>query len=509
MLGALARLESTARRARNGKRYTIVQAASAEHEATCSMEKIGDDKALQDWLNGREMAFACVLAARAALRVVPVLEIALHEGEEERRRSVILPCFRALAAANFAGARPRRAGEVRNVARIAGQEAGTAIKDLAYGARMGAIEAQEAIPEIYVEVWRLERDARELEVAERAVDAVVEATQSVVAKVDAGEGIGSSAAAFGAAVAVARFGHSAIDGIHGDTELSVDMEEDELKSGVPPHIAEFWNAVDLDVEWLEAGASAGKSPKEMVAGLSEKALWLGGTPIWASRWWTDFKDRLPEVEGWEVWIGWYEARLAGRRLVAKLETDLLNIAIEEWRQGPAHVNGIIATLIESRSDPLLAAVARGFEDLDAVKQVSTVDLRQHSDRIRDALPKDPYQAIGATKDMLEATMKTILDRRGNGETDRLGFLELTTRCLKELGLRGDSLPATEGERHVRKITSSAQRMIETANELRNRAGTGHGRVAGKEPIVTAADAALVASVGLILAAWLLHHDADA
>ena len=52
-------------------------------------------------------------------------------------------------------------------------------------------------------------------------------------------------------------------------------------------------------------------------------------------------------------------------------------------------------------------------------------------------------------------------------------------------------------------------MIETANELRNRAGTGHGRVVGKEPIITAADAGLVASAGLILAAWLLHHDADA
>ena len=52
-------------------------------------------------------------------------------------------------------------------------------------------------------------------------------------------------------------------------------------------------------------------------------------------------------------------------------------------------------------------------------------------------------------------------------------------------------------------------MIETANELGNRAGTGHGRVVGNEPVVTAADASLVASAGLILAAWLLRHHADA
>ena len=105
-------------------------------------------------------------------------------------------------------------------------------------------------------------------------------------------------------------------------------------------------------------------------------------------------------------------------------------------------------------------------------------------------------------------MKTILHRRGRDEPDKLGFSELTSRCLSELGLKGSSAPATEGERHLRKIASSAQRMIETANELRNRAGTGHGRVEGNEPVVTVADAGLVASAGLILAAWLLRHDAD-
>lgn len=51
-------------------------------------------------------------------------------------------------------------------------------------------------------------------------------------------------------------------------------------------------------------------------------------------------------------------------------------------------------------------------------------------------------------------------------------------------------------------------MIETANELRNRAGTGHGRVVGKQTTIDTADASLVASVGLVLAAWLLHHESS-
>ena len=472
------------------------------------MAEIGDSSALQDWLNGKPVEFACVLAARAALRVAPVLEIALHEDQEGRRRDVILPSFRALAASSCAGAWPGRAGEVCKVARTAGQEASAAISELVEGARISAFEAQEAVPEIQQAVWRFESDARALGVAERAVDATVEATQSVIAVVGAAEGIGSSAAVYEAAVSAARIAHHAIDGIHGDTEFFDDPEEDKPDGGVAPHIEEFWNAMALDVEWLGSGENTEIQPDETVAGLSEKALWLSGTPVWASRQWADFKDRLPEVEGWQVWIGWYEARLAGRQLDAALETDLLKVPSDEWRQGPAHVNGIIAKLIESRSDPMLAAVARGFEDLDAVRQVSSIDLTRHRDRIRNALPEDPYQAIGATKDMLEATMKTILDRRGCGETGNLGFSELTTRCLTELRLRGSSPPVSEGEGHLRKIASSAQRMIETDNELRNRAGTGHGRVAGKEPVVTAADAGLVASAGLILAAWLLRHDAE-
>ncbi len=165
-------------------------------------------------------------------------------------------------------------------------------------------------------------------------------------------------------------------------------------------------------------------------------------------------------------------------------------------------------LFELRSDPLLTAVARGFEDLEAVKRASSVDLTRHMERIRNALPNDPHQAIGATKDMLEATMKTILDRRGRGETANPDFSNLTTRCLTELGLRGNSDAVTEGERYSRKIASRAQRMIEAANEFRNRAGTGHGRAEGKEPVVTAADASLVASVGYVLAAWLLRHDVE-
>ena len=158
------------------------------------------------------------------------------------------------------------------------------------------------------------------------------------------------------------------------------------------------------------------------------------------------------------------------------------------------------------SDPLVTAIARGLEEVEAVSNV--IDLGEYSTRVQEALPDDPRQAIGATKDMLEAAMKTILDKRGISGVDRLDFPALTSRCFAELGLAPTSQPTNDGERHVRKIVSSAKRMLEAANELRNRAGTGHGRVIGKHGEIEAADASLVASVGLVLAAWLLNHESN-
>ena len=448
-----------------------------------------------------------MLAARIALRTVPVLEFALHEDEEERCVKIILMCFRALAASSYAGAWPGRARYVRNVARAAGQKADSSINDLTNSAEINVLHAREAISDIPEEIARLESDTRALNVAACAVNAAVQAAQSVVSIVDAVGGISSSAAVFEATVSAAGDAHCAIERIHGDTVFFDDLGEDEPEIEVPLHIEEFWNAVSLDARWLVSSDHAEISPEEIVAGLSEQPLWLSGTPVWASKQWADFKDRLPDAEGWQVWIGWYETRLAGRQLDADLETDLLKIPDEEWQQGPSHVNAMIAKLIELRSDPFLVALARGFEDLEAVRQVSSIDLVKHIDRIRNALPNDPEQMIGATKDMLEATMKTILYNRGKGVTGNIGFPELTKSCLTELQLIGTDPPINEGEKYSRKIATSAKQIINAANELRNLAGTGHGRAVGKEPVVTAADAGLVASAGLILAAWMLRHNA--
>jgi len=460
---------------------------------------------LPDWLKARPVEFACVLAARVALRVVPVLERALQEDGEERRRDVVLPAFLALAASSFAGAWPGRAEEAGKIARDAGKRADEAIGVLAHDAQMSVFDAIEAIGyEERQTMWQYENEARALGIATHAVNAVAQAARAVVYMVNAKARKGDRDTVSEAVASSALGARSAVYGIHGNTEFE-DPSEGEPDEGVPPHIESFHASVNLDVNWIESSVNAGNRTEETVAGLSKEALWLDGTPSWASERWESLKDSLPEREGWGFWTAWYEARLEGRELDDVLERQILTIPRDDWERGPAHVNGIIAKMDKARSDPILFAMEHMMEELDLGVQVSSIDLSDHCDRIKKALPDDPSQAIGATKEMLEATMRTILDLREGSKGEKMAFEQLIDLCLEWLKLKAKTAPASDVDRYHGKFVSQAKRMILAISDLRNVAGTGHGRVKDKEPHVTAADARLVASVGITLVAWLLHH----
>ena len=495
------------------------------------MPKIADENGLETWLKDKSPEFACVLAARAALRVAPLLVEALHEDTTARRAAIVLPGFRVLAAANFASAWPTRTAEIRDDARAAAREASGAISETSNDAQLNIVEHQEiseCLPFGYID--NIEADARALGVAERAVDASTHAVQAAIDTVDAANGIAGPDAGCEAAIRAAAAAHIAVDAAHGYPGLLDAMEGDfDDAADVATHVAEFWNTVERDAELLETSpapaphdgadhsrvkqvlfqTSKGERNEsaELVADLSKRTLWLDDMPIWAGRKWADLKDKLPEDEGWRVWIDWYEARLAGRSTNEAQEFARVTIPKEDWEQGPAHVNAIIAKRIEAQPDPLVAALTQSLEEVDTVSPL--INLSQYANRIRDALPADPYQAVGATKEMLEATMKTILHKRGHEESGKISFPKLTKLCYSKLGLESHARPATEGEQYLRKIASNAKKMIEAVNELRNRAGTGHGRVVGREPVLTAADASLVACAGMVLATWLARKAGDA
>ena len=63
--------------------------------------------------------------------------------------------------------------------------------------------------------------------------------------------------------------------------------------------------------------------------------------------WQDLRTHLLSREGenWQVWTDWYERIIQGDPGDEELEVRKALIPDEDWKQGPAHVNAIIARMI--------------------------------------------------------------------------------------------------------------------------------------------------------------------
>ena len=326
------------------------------------MPEISDSEGLAAWLKGKSPEIACVIATRASLRVAPALGWALREDEEDRRRTVVLTSFRTLAAASFAGAWPSRAAEIRNIARSGARDAQDSVCDVFNAAQLNAFETKDAIPEMHDVVRRVEEDASVLGVATNAVEASVHAVQGVVDTVDAAHGVASPKAVFESVVAATIAACDAIDGVNGGSQ-SLDWLDEEAGEEIPvaTHIGEFWEAVEQDAAFLQAGMDTGEELEGLAAALSQKALWPGGIPVWAGRGWADLKDELPDDEGWSVWVDWYEGHLTGRAADETLEYERVTIPREVWKQGPAHLNSILLEMTTRRRDAVIAEAEQGTE----------------------------------------------------------------------------------------------------------------------------------------------------
>lgn len=177
--------------------------------------------------------------------------------------------------------------------------------------------------------------------------------------------------------------------------------------------------------------------------------------------------------------------------------------VQRWLKQNA--NGVLEAW-NSRHDPILSAISASLKDVHEL--ADALDLGDYTKRILDALPHDPPLAIGGTKELLEATMRTILDGRSVDEAEKLDFPALTSACFDTLGLTAKSPPKDAVDSRVRKVASRVRDIVLTINELRNEAGTGHGKAAGKEAPIDSVDAEMVASTGMVLAAWLTRKNSS-
>jgi hypothetical protein len=261
------------------------------------MVDFSNRKEVERWLEQNKPArrrreVAVALAARAALRVAPLLGQELTRGGRQRGEilsSLVLPCLRAAAAPWVAAKYPTHGAELRDATNAAHAHANAAAHYAAATAA-GAAHANAV--------------------------AAGSAANAFAAKARLGFAVnGAAAAAFAASAAAFDFNDAAA--------------------------ADATAAFAADAALIDSGRSG--------AELAGMPLWPNGAPDWASDAWRALKSALLAAdEGWEVWTDWYEARLAGdaaRPPIEALEVARATIPDEIWQQGPAVVNAKIKRLI--------------------------------------------------------------------------------------------------------------------------------------------------------------------
>jgi hypothetical protein len=248
---------------------------------------------LKEWLQAGPPAVAIAFAARAALRVLPFVQ--LEKSDKRYMRRLVLPVFRAAAVSWAAAKYPTQSTEFAGYADAAANGAYTAANAAA---------------------------------SDDSASSAAHSTASAANTVAQDDNATATASATYEAVKQANW--SIFEGA----------------KGAPDDHDEFWSSVSHDATRRESGTRA--------PGIVDAPLWPHGQPERLQSIWRELKAALHGAkQDWDVWTGWYEDRLAGRAQIQ--ERELAYVRIEEalWDEGPAMVNAEIKRLIE-KHEPLNA-----------------------------------------------------------------------------------------------------------------------------------------------------------
>lgn len=98
------------------------------------------------------------------------------------------------------------------------------------------------------------------------------------------------------------------------------------------------------------------------------------------------------------------------------------------------------------------------------------------DLMLEMVDRNPTEAIGKSKELLESCCKEICKNLGENKQDNLKLTQLvkeTFRCLK---IPNENMITDEAEdKIVKQITGSLNGLASGINDLRNHYGSGHGR----------------------------------
>lgn len=146
-----------------------------------------------------------------------------------------------------------------------------------------------------------------------------------------------------------------------------------------------------------------------------------------------------------------------------------------------------------------------FEDLqNATNLLDKKHFHEYIERIKKSINDDPSLAIGSTKELVEATLKTILNelKIGFGKDDDVP--KLLKSVQKALELVPDGVDDSQkGADIIKILLSNLGQVVIKLTELRNLYGTGHGKEKIRKGL-NERHARLAVGAGITLSTFLLE-----
>lgn len=392
---------------------------------------------LEAWLKTQPREVPTIIAARAALRVLPLLSNAV-ESRVDAASAVVLPSFRAAALPWTASSLAADSSKL-----LGSKASSSSVRFVTYAALS---------------------DDNLVVASARAAALVADSPDAVFVLA-----INAAAAAF-----------FADDALIADVPIAKATRAavvDATKTAVAAS-----DGVLSDREHIEAGGSA--------ASLAVKPLWHA-EPVpkeLASSWNRLRTQLLKRDEGWDVWSDWYDARLQGSPANVDLEVARVTLPENLWDQGPAAVNARIRELIDKHELKNIAAEAKDLEQRPAPYGFSWKNGRIEAEPMREA-PLDLSIAEDILDELRQKGAAALAGLTGNHADPRLietvsSFLECIQGAASEIHegrllmrfrvLEADAGafvdPSSDRERDIRSIVSdfaaSAEDLISLYPALR-------------------------------------------
>jgi hypothetical protein len=153
----------------------------------------------------------------------------------------------------------------------------------------------------------------------------------------------------------------------------------------------------------------------------------------------------------------------------------------------------------------------GAPGISAAKEIlsgsDVTYVAQQITRMEAAVNSDPGLAIGTAKELIETCCKTILNERNVEFSSSLDIPQLVKLTSKELKLTPDDIEdQAKAAETIKRLLSNLATITQGIAELRNKYGTGHGKVA-KTKGLSPRHAKLAVGAASTLAVFLVetHH----